>query len=78
MKGEDDEKVIRPMLIAYDIKLMRPACALIAAILRANPACSAKFNTRHWLLTKTPDMCVYPVTPKQLEQLVQLTEKHNQ
>lgn len=54
------------MKLAFDIKLMRPACVLVGA----DPEGSKKFDAETWLLTPTPDMRVYDTTPEQLQALI--------
>ena len=58
------------MKIAFDIKLMRPGCVLVAAAMGGDPQVANEFDTRDWLLVPTPNMGVYDVTPDQLRQLV--------
>lgn len=60
--------------IAYDIELMRPGCALVAAGLGADTAICGAFETEDWLMTPTPGMRIYTVTPEQLRILVLKTE----
>ena len=55
--------------IAYDIRLMKPACPVLAAGLGGDTFDLGKFPD--WLLELTPDMKVYEVTPDQLRQLVE-------
>jgi hypothetical protein len=62
--------------IAYDIKLKRPACVLVAAGMGADAQLAHRFHVDHWLLAPTPDMRVYPITEQQLSQLVLLTDIH--
>ncbi len=65
------------MKVAYDCKLKRPACVLIAAALGADSNLAHHFDTEDWLLAPTPDMGVYECTPDQLEQLVETTAARN-
>ena len=58
------------MKVAFDIKLMRPACALLAAGLGASVEAANRFNTDDWLLSPTPDMGIYETTEAQFEILV--------
>lgn len=60
-------------LIAYDMRLKRPACLRIATELGAEARLALEFDVRHWLLVKTPDTLLYPVTNYQVEVLVQQT-----
>ncbi len=66
------------MKVAYDIKLMRPACVLVAAGLGGQSASASaaaqRFNTEDWLLSPTPDMKVYETNEHQLLALLKLTE----
>ena len=62
------------MKIAYDIKLMKPACVLVAAGFGADSSLAHEFDANDWLLSPTDDMQVYDVTEDQLKQLIQKTE----
>jgi len=63
--------------IAFDVKRMKPGCAL----LQATHGCgniASEFNPAHWLLHPTDDLLVYEVTPDQLERLIlKVEEYHN-
>ena len=61
--------------LAFDIKLLQPACVLVAATYGADTELAHKFTPHHWLLAPTPDMKVYEVTEDQLNQLVKMVEK---
>ena len=58
------------MKIAFDIKLMKPACVLVAAGMGADSRVAQRFDTDDWLLSPTPDMAVYEITEEQLQQLI--------
>lgn len=58
------------MRLAYDTKLDRPACVLVAAALGGDPHAASLFPSETWLLTPTPDMSVYDTTPEQVAILV--------
>lgn len=58
--------------IAFDTKLMRPACVILQATLGCNPRVAHEFFSEDWLTSLTPDMKVYPVTESQLAQLVDM------
>lgn len=60
------------MTIAYDAVLRRPGCALIQAAFGATIDVSLYFDSKVWLLSPTPDMRLYEVTPEQLAILVKL------
>lgn len=62
------------MKIAYDIKLLRPGCALLQAAMGGDPLIAYEFDTEHWLLAPTEDIRVYEVTRGQLKILVKKTE----
>ena len=64
------------MKIAYDTKLMRPACVILAAAKGADVEPAHWFDSRHWLLEPTPDLKVYEVTDSELRRLVIMTEVH--
>lgn len=63
------------MKVAYDLKLMRPGCIIVAAGMGADSIPCAAFDTEDWLLAPTPDMKVYDTTEGQLKQLVEMTRK---
>ncbi len=58
------------MKLAYDIKLKRPACVLVAAGMGACTKAAGRFPVETWLLHPTPDMAVYETSEVQLEYLV--------
>lgn len=58
------------MKVAFDVTLMRPACVVLQAGLGAEPSVAHAFDSRDWLVSITPNMKVYEVTPEQLTQLV--------
>lgn len=60
------------MLLAYDCKLKRPGCVLVAAGIGADPNASKRFPSEAWLLYPTPDMRVYEATDEQINTLVAL------
>lgn len=64
------------MKIAYDTKLMRPACVLLSAVCGVDSEAAYWFDSKHWLLAPTPDLKVYEVTEAELRTLVILTEGH--
>jgi hypothetical protein len=61
------------MKVAYDKKLMRPACVLVAAAMGADPAAASEFDAQDWLLAPTTDMRVYETTLPQLMKLIIMT-----
>jgi len=65
------------MRIAFDIKLMRPGCVLLQAVLRCNSQLAHRFPTKSWLLTPTPDLRVYEASDEQIEHLVEMVEKQH-
>ena len=67
----------RRMNLAFDIKILKPACVLVAAGYGADTALAHRFDPHHWLLAPTPNMKVYEVTEHQLEQLVNMVEKEH-
>jgi hypothetical protein len=59
--------------IAYDPSLKRPGCVLLQGALGGNiPDFPLLFPPDTWLLAPTPGMALYPVSPQQLDYLVQL------
>ena len=67
-------EIVDAVKIAFDIKLMKPACVLVAAGLGADFRLAHRFDTNDWLLSPTPDMSVYEITEEQLRQLIQKTK----
>ena len=65
------------MKVAYDSKLMRPACVLIAAGMGASSEAARRFDIGHWLLHPTPDMKVYETSEAQLQRLLEMTEQRH-
>lgn len=60
------------MLIAYDCRLKRPGCVLVAAGIGADPEVSKRFPSETWLLAPTDDMRVYEATDAQIDLLVRM------
>lgn len=56
--------------IAFDIKTMKPGCALIQAAMGGTPGIANHFSADDWEIAPTPGMRVYEVTPEQLTQLI--------
>ena len=63
------------MKIAFDITLMRPACALLQAAYRCDYALADLFPTEIWLPSPTPDLRVYNMERSQLPLLLEKTLK---
>lgn len=59
------------MKIAFDIKLMRPACVLLQAVYGCGADVLADFNGESWLLAPTDDLRLYELDEKQLRILSQ-------
>lgn len=59
------------MRIAFDAKLMRPACVILQAAFGCGPSIAHRFPTTSWLLAPTPDMHVYEIDEDNLKKLVQ-------
>jgi len=59
----------KPIKIVFDITLGRPACALLQAAMGGDQVVAQAFPSEAWLLTPTPDMALYEVTPEQLQAL---------
>lgn len=64
-------KEVKKAKVAFDIKLMRPGCAILQALFGAEPTIADKFDTKTWLVGPTPEMKAYEVTPEELKKLVQ-------
>lgn len=65
------------MKIAYDIKLMKPGCVLLQAAMGGRPSLADEFPTELWLLAPTPDLKVYPITPRDFRLLVAKTIRYH-
>lgn len=63
------------VIIAYDCKLMRPACVIVAAGMGASNRVVHAFDTQDWLLAPTPDMRCYPLPMSKLPELVKKTRE---
>ena len=62
------------MKVAYDIKLMRPACVNVAAGMGGSTEAAVRFHTEDWLEYPTPDMKLYETNEHQLLALLQKTD----
>lgn len=62
------------MKIAYDVKLMKPGCAIVQAALGGDSVACNAFDAQDWVTHLTDDMRVYEVNTDQLEVLVAKTE----
>lgn len=63
------------MNVVFDAKRMRPACALLQAILGGDQGIANAFDSDTWLTASTPDMRLYRVTPDELRKLVKMAAK---
>lgn len=61
------------MKIAYDTKLMRPACVIIQAALGCGDRLAHRFDSKDWLVNLTDNMHVYEINESQLVQLIAMT-----
>ena len=59
------------MKIAYDCKLDRPGCVMVAAGLGTNTKIVALFEPSSWLVHLTDDMGIYEITESQLCKLAE-------
>lgn len=59
-----------PVLV-YDLKLRRPACALLQAALGGSPGMANSFPSEHWLIAPTPDMKAYQISDEELAGVIQ-------
>jgi hypothetical protein len=65
------QKEVRRVKIAFDIKLMRPACVLLQAVYGCDAHVLRDFNGESWLLVPTDDLRLYELDEKQLRLLSQ-------
>lgn len=68
------------MIIAYDLKKMRPGCVLIQAQMGGtvpNNEFEMFFPVETWALVLTDDMKLYEITEKQLDILSVMTEEYH-
>jgi len=63
------------MKLAYDLKLKRPGCVLVAAGLGADTEASMRFPTSSWLLAPTENMAVYNINEADLQTAIRHAEK---
>ena len=56
--------------LVYDLKLMRPGCALLQAALGGDGGIANKFPSEHWLLAPTPDLKLYNISDQELEDCI--------
>jgi hypothetical protein len=62
------------MKLVYDIKLKRPGCALIQAVMGGDRGIANHFKSEHWLINPTPDLKLYETTPEELKTVILITE----
>jgi hypothetical protein len=67
MSNIEDDKEYR---LAFDLKLKRPGCVLVAAALGGNTTILRRFDTSSLLLSPTKDMRVYRIKGYQLKQVI--------
>lgn len=60
------------MRIVFDTKLMRPACALLQAVMGGSYGMANHFPAELWLTSPTEDMRVYEISPAQLVELIEV------
>jgi hypothetical protein len=61
--------------LVYDIKLKRPACALLQAVLGGDQGMANNFPSEHWLIAPTPDMKAYQISDEDLKACIQYHRK---
>ena len=72
MKKTNESKTVA--IIAYDVTLKRPGCALLQAAMGASvPSDKLMEMSDQWLLAPTPDLKLYPCTEEELEAIIQIT-----
>lgn len=72
-RGKDpDEKLV----IAYDMKLKRPGCVLLQAVMGGTKGVADSFPAELWLTALTPDLKLYTLTRGQLKDAVDVTVRH--
>lgn len=77
--GEEPKKVTR-YSIAYDVKLKRPGCPILQATLGATITdylLQKHFDEKHWLLSPTKDLALYPIDEHELPDLERITKEAN-
>ena len=60
--------------IAYDFDLRRPGCVILQAAMGGSTEAANRFPSETWLVAPTKGLKLYPVTPKQLDKLVEMSE----
>jgi hypothetical protein len=58
-----------PVLV-YDLKLRRPACALLQVALGGSPGVANRFPSEHWLIAPTPDLKPYQISDEELASVI--------
>lgn len=57
------------MLLAYDLELRRPACAILAAALGSSRELLYLWDSRLWLTAPTPGLRLYETTAEEVREL---------
>ena len=65
------------IIVVYDAELMRPGCALLQSLMGGTPGIANSFNSDHWLIEPTEHLKPYRMTPDQLLNLIERTERQN-
>lgn len=63
------------MKLVFDMKLKRPACVLLQAVLGGDKGIANRFSSELWLIEPTPDMKLYEINKEQLDKLVEYMDK---
>ncbi len=58
--------------IVYDMKLKRPACALLQVVLGGDLGIVNQIPSEQWLLVPTKDMKCYAITDEQFSSLIRV------
>ncbi len=62
------------MKVVFDIRQMKPGCALLQAALGGTEGIANVFPAEAWLIAPTDDLKVYEVNECQLNQLIEKVE----
>ena len=57
--------------LVYDLKKMRPACAILQAVLGGDQGMANNFPSEHWLINPTPDMKAYEISNQELAKVIE-------
>lgn len=63
------------MKIAYDVKSMRPGCAILQAAFGCDSSVIRDFPVESWIVDSAENLKVYEVTEEQLQILIERSKR---